>query len=148
MTFFHKFLMPLWLGLGLLNLWFFQPRIVDPNTEYLRYVFIVAIGIWFFFLGWSLKRVSIYGDKLYISNFRREIVVPLSEIVDVRGNVFLKPQRVTIYLRNPTEFGTKIKFIAPHRWFSFWSVDPIVDELRTLACSQTTSSSLTPPPLR
>lgn len=100
--------------------------------------------IWLY---WPLKQVSIYGDKLYVSNFRREIAVPISEIVDVRGNILARePQRVTIYLRNPTEFGSKIIFIAQHRWFGGWSTHPIVDELLSLASTQDTSGYLTPPP--
>ena len=146
-TFLHKFLIAPGCVLGLLNMWISSTWGADPRMEpSFFYVLSIVLTAWFFWLGWPLKKVSIYGDKLYVSNYRREIAVPLSDIDDVRGNVFTDPQRVTIYLRNETEFGSKIVFLATHRRFSFWSTHPIVDELRYLATKQQSSGFLSPPP--
>jgi hypothetical protein len=106
-------------------------------------VVFVALSLW---IGLPAKKVSIHGDKLYVSNFRREIAVPVSEIVNVRGNILTDPQRITLYLRNPTEFGSKIIFLAKYRWFGRWSTHPIVEELLALARSQPTGVISPPPP--
>jgi hypothetical protein len=96
-------------------------------------VFVPLFLIYIFWLCVPLKKVSVANNTLYVSNYRKEIAVPLSEIADVRGNRFTEPQRVTIYLRQPSEFGSKIVFMAKHRIFSFYSVHPVVDELKAMA---------------
>jgi len=138
-TFFYKFILPWWFVLGLIDLlWRQRTMFALPNSEtgYIA-VMLVGFSVWMIWLGWPLQKVSIFGDKLYVSNFRKEIAIPISEIVDVRGNIWVDPQRVTIYLRNETEFGSKIRFLAKYRWFGRWSTHPIVNELLDLARSQT-----------
>jgi len=145
LTFFHKFIVPVGVFLSLIDILFRSDfRRIDPNTPP-YFIPIMAATVWMLWLGWPLKKVSIFGDKLYVSNFRKEVVVPISEIVNVRGNILTEPQRVTIYLRNETEFGRKIVFIAKYRWFSFWSKHPVVDELLQMARSQTENGFPTRP---
>ena len=113
-TFFYKFILPWWFVLGLIDLlWQQMVTFALPNSEtgYIS-VMLVGFSVWMIWLGWPAKKVSIFGDKLYVSNFRKEIAIPISEIVDVRGNIWVDPQRVTIYLRNETEFGSKISLSA------------------------------------
>lgn len=148
LTFFHKFILPLWFILGVTDIlyWSGNTRKIGPDTEpYFLPLMLIGFCIWTLWLGWPLKKVSIFGDKLYVSNFRKEIAVPISEIVNVRGNILTDPQRVTIYLRNETEFGSKIRFIAKYRWFACWTKHPIVNELLDMAGSQTETQYLTPP---
>ena len=148
LTLFHKFILPLWFVLGLIDVLFGWSGTLyaDPNmpVTVLPYI-LLGFCIWSFWLGWPLKKVSIVGDKLYVSNFRKEIAVPITEIVNVRGNILTDPQRVTIYLRNETEFGSKIIFIAKYRWFASWSKHPIVNELLEIARSQHQTGFLTRP---
>ncbi|HEY2846354.1 MAG TPA: hypothetical protein VGI80_00965 [Pyrinomonadaceae bacterium] len=150
LTFFHKFVAPALFAFGLINMFLIygRARYADPNGPYIVPIFSVAILAWTIYLSWGLKKVSIYGDKLYVSNYRREIAVPLSEIIAVDGNIWTRPQRITIRFRTPTEFGSKIVFLAKYRWFNGWSIDPIVDQLRSLADSQSFTGYLTPPPPR
>ena len=138
-TFFYKFILPWSFVLGLIDLlWRQRTMFALPSSE-TAYIAIMLVGfcVWMIWLGWPLKKVSIFGDKLYVSNFRKEIAIPISEIVDVRGNIWVDPQRVTIYLRNETEFGSMIRFLAKYRLFDRWSTHPIVNELLDLARSQT-----------
>ena len=148
LTIFHKFILPAWFGIGLIQMVLWEnPRRFDPNMPpYFTLIIVVAFLAWSLWLGSPLKKLSIFGDKLYVSNYRREIAIPISEIINVRGNILTDPQRITIYLRNPTEFGSKIIFVAKYRWFGRWSTHPIVEELLALANSQTSSGFLTPPP--
>jgi hypothetical protein len=147
LTFFYKFILPAIFAIGLINtLLTGNARNLDPTMPP---YFVPVIGLvflaWSLWLGWPVKKVSIFGDKLYVSNYRGEIAVPISEIVDVRGNILSDSQRITIYLRNETEFGSKIVFLATYRWSGRWSTHPIVEELLALANSQTEGGFLTPP---
>ena len=67
-----------------------------------------------------LKEVSVDDDFLYVSNYRKEIAIPLSEIYDVTENVWVNIHPVTIHLRSPSEFGDKIVFMPTTRFFAFF----------------------------
>lgn len=83
-----------------------------------------------------LKEVSVDDDFLYVSNYLKEISIPLSEIYDVTENVWINIHPVTIHLRSPSEFGNDIVFMPTHRFFAFFSSHPVVDELKELARSK------------
>lgn len=89
---------------------------------------IVMFSFWFW-MSLGLKKVSVDDRNLYVSNYRTEITIPLTEVSDVREFLLSEPRRVTIYLRSPTVFGSKIVFLATYRAFAFLSPHPIVDEL-------------------
>ena len=108
-------------------------------------IIIAGFWAWNVWLWWQIKKVGIFGDKLYVSNYLKEIAIPISEIQDVRGWLLTDPQVVTIYLRNESEFGSKIRFLATYRWFGGWSTHPIVNELLDMARSQTETGFLTRP---
>lgn len=100
---------------------------------------------WFFLLMWiagsafvywnciRLKEVSADDNFLYVSNYLREIAIPLSEIRDVTENVWINIHPVTIHLKSPSEFGDKIVFMPKVRFFAFFSSHPVVEELKELA---------------
>ena len=82
----------------------------------------------------GLKRVRIDQRQLYVSNYVKEISIPFGAIVDVEQNRWLNIRPVTIYFREPTEFGDKATFMPKARIrLLFWKVDPVVDELKNLA---------------
>lgn len=83
-----------------------------------------------------LKKVGIDGVSLTVSNYRREITVPLGEIESVTENRWLNYRPVTIHLRHDTGFGRKITFMPKVRPFLLWRSHPIVAELRALADPQ------------
>jgi len=60
-----------------------------------------------------LKRIYIDNDFLYVSNYLREIKIPLSEVRNVDEPDFSSHRRVLIWLHSPTEFGNKIVFMPP-----------------------------------
>jgi succinate dehydrogenase hydrophobic anchor subunit len=103
------------------------------------FVIVMAIGCVLFF-PWvaagclHLKRVTLTDDALRISNYRRQIVVPLREVASV-AHARLGVRAIIVRFAHETEFGAEIRFL-PRRTFSsvgggglFWS-SAIVDRLR------------------
>lgn len=83
-----------------------------------------------------LKRVRMDGINLYISNYFREIRVPLAAVGDVTENRWINYHPVTIHFRRPTGFGKRITFMPTARLFSSWSSHPVVEELRQAAAQR------------
>ena len=97
-------------------------------------VWIVGAASWWWW-GGQWKRVRLDERALYVSNFRKEIRVPLTDIEEVTQSRWIKGQPVTIRFRTETEFGTRITFMPKVRLFWFWRTHPIVAELRDLGLS-------------
>jgi hypothetical protein len=68
------------------------------------------------------------GDALLIRNGSQHEQVLLSEITNVSYSQLVNPPRVTLSLRNPGVFGSKISFCAPVRFMPF-STSPVIDKL-------------------
>jgi len=79
-----------------------------------------------------LKTIDVDDHNLYISNFTKEISLPLSEILNVTQNRWLRGELVTIHLKSASEFGKKILFLPRFRFFPFGQ-HPVVRELKALA---------------
>ena len=106
----------------------------DPLQSKWLYLALWIFGSLFFYrmLG-RLKRVVLDGADLRISNFRREIVVPLRDVEEITENRGGHGRTVTLRLRKRTEFGDSVVFMPRMRAFPlFWS-HPIVAELRAAA---------------
>ena len=138
--FFPILWIPIW-GVGVLTMFLGDdPKGPDPPAKWMFVVF------WFVgtaFTCWSgirLKEVSVDDDFLYVSNYLKEISVPLSQIYDVTENVWVNSHPVTIHLNSPSEFGDKIVFMPTTRFFAFFSSHPVVKELKELARSKNRSA--------
>jgi hypothetical protein len=143
-TLWAKFVFPvLVLGFGLgttILLW--SDGLVDRNgaipPPQVKFVFLSVWVLGMTFILWTsagLKRVRMDERQLHVSNYVREIDVPFSAIIDVRQNRWLNSRPITIYFREPTEFGDKATFM-PERRIQFWQflrLDPVVNELKQLA---------------
>jgi hypothetical protein len=97
-------------------------------------VWIAGAASWWWW-GGQWKKVRLDETALYISNFRKEIRVPLTEIEEVTQNRWIKGQPVTIRFRTETGFGTRITFMPKVRMLGFWRTHPIVAQLQNLALS-------------
>jgi uncharacterized membrane protein YbhN (UPF0104 family) len=132
LTFLYKFIfVTVWsggFGLGTVAMF------LSPKPEAMRWQFAAAwaIGTAFLLPLARLKRVKLDGATLVISNYRRDITVPVSEIADARQNLFLSPRPVTITFRKETPFGNAVTFM-PRASFRLFSEDDIVTRLRSLA---------------
>ena len=95
--------------------------------------------VWFVFLGGmytisglfgaSLKEVSLQGDTLVISDYRRTVEVSLRDVERVKGSHPIASDRITLYFRHPTEFGSRVDFFPRLRWPLSWKEHPLVREL-------------------
>lgn len=101
----------------------------DEKWQFLAMTLVGALVLWRTCM--PLKRVELDQHSLYISNFQKEIVVPLAEVVEVKENRWIDPRPVTIRFRSHTDFGQSITFMPETVWFLFFSPHPIVQELRS-----------------
>jgi len=92
----------------------------------------VAIG-WLLWFSSRLKWVSIDENTLYVAGTRKEIEIPFSEVALVKSSFMQRPKLITLVLKSPSTFGSKILFVPEQRVFeSLRSGHPLVNELRTL----------------
>lgn len=82
------------------------------------------------------KKVAVDERFLYVSNYRKEIKIPFSEIADVTEIKWIRTRPITIHLKNDTEFGRKIVFMPKFSGFRIFADNPFVAELQELAANQ------------
>ena len=104
-----------------------------PPPEIMRWVFLSVLlsGIISIYR-WCLPLVQVVmtDRELRISNYRREIVVPLSDVDKVTENRWIGNYPVTVRFVRRTDFGHSVVFMPEARSFAFFSSHPIVVELR------------------
>jgi len=139
-TFFAKVVFPVvWIGgfsIGTIALFAAERMTARPAPPGMPWVFLGATLLGSAAIYWycvRLKRVDIDGDSLFVSNYRREIVVPLADVDGVTENRWVNMHPVTIHLRRDTEFGRSITFMPKIQWFLFLRSHPVVAELRLAA---------------
>ena len=83
----------------------------DPRNVSLRktilYFLVAGFASWWVGL---YKRVSIEGDTLFVSNYIKEIRVPLADVERVKGPDLSTAHEIAIVLRAPSALGRKIRF--------------------------------------
>src|SRR3954466_1453905 len=145
LTLFYKFILLPMISIGAIVFLGWAVTTIPGTMPFFVFIWIPACIIWATYMSWPIKKVSLAGDKLYISNFFKEIAVPVTEIMDVRERYQIKPRRIVIYFRHPTEFGDKVVFYAPIQPRFYFSEHPLVGELLDLARSHTETGFLTRP---
>jgi len=101
-------------------------------------LWLIVSAVFYAMLG-PLKRVRFDGTHLWISNWRREIVVPVSEVVDVYQQKWLSTSPVTITFASRSEFGESVQYMPPFS-FGMWGEDPEVTMLREIATASRAAS--------
>ena len=98
-----------------------------------------------YWCGIRLKKVTLDGDVLLISNFRKEIAISLIDLERVSDSILMNPELVWLRFRRPTEFGTKIVFMPTWRSFSGWfTPHAIVKALENLIEQASTGAQVVP----
>jgi len=125
-------------GIATLNLWLgnFLGRTGAPPPDATKWKFLIGWVFGSAFILWTnsgLKRVRVDSENLYVSNYLREISVPLTMITDVTENRWLSIHPVTVHFGSMTGFGQRITFMPPLQYFGLWRTHPVVAELRRLA---------------
>ncbi|HVF48571.1 MAG TPA: hypothetical protein VNA19_00710 [Pyrinomonadaceae bacterium] len=132
-TFFKKFIYPvLWMVWVMLVI---STKGADAFSQWGYVLLGTILSIYIYRHIIRLKAVSVDDDFLYVSDYLREISVPLSEIGDVTQGSWPNNQLIKIRLNSPSEFGTEIAFMPTVRFFNFGS-HPVVDELRELVAEK------------
>jgi hypothetical protein len=68
------------------------------------------------------------GAMLIVRDKGREDRIALSNIMNVSYSPLINPPRVTLTLRQPSNFGTEISFTAPIRFVPF-AKSPVIEDL-------------------
>jgi hypothetical protein len=140
-TFWMKFVFPtIWISMfGLATLALFLGALRGPDNspppEDMKWGFLAAWVGGTAFIYWAsarLKKVRIADSALYVSNYLKEVRIPLDAVADVTENRWINIHPVTIHLRTTTDFGDRITFMPKIRIFG-WRSHPVVAELRGLA---------------
>src|SRR5262245_25198652 len=104
-TFYFKFIFPpFWIGLCGLAVLSSYPHLDIKGFPIIFFLWIAVSA----FIYWScirLKKVGVDENYLYVSNYLKEISVPVSQITDVTENVWINSHPVTIHFQFSTEFG-------------------------------------------
>ena len=75
------------------------------------FMFILPWMIFIFWLGLSIKSVAIDDSALYVSNYFKEVRIPLAEMGEIREARWMRPNLVTVVLKSSCKFGDKIRFV-------------------------------------
>ena len=98
---------------------------------------------WEFLVGWlagsvflvwwcgRIKRVQMDDEALYVSTYRSDARIPLTEVDRITESRWCNPPTVTIHLQPLSPYGDRIVFIPKTRWWPFCT-HPIVAELQSL----------------
>ena len=135
-TFLYKWVFPIfWFGLLLLFLVF--GLIGALRSERFPSLLFLIVPLLMMAFGYFIMKKLIFdlvdevvdlGDALMIRNGDRQERVALSDIVNVSYSSFVNPPRVTLSLRTPGVFGSRVSFCAPIRLMPF-STSPVIDAL-------------------
>lgn len=139
-TFFYKFALPvIWIGgfAGSTLAMFIASDSFkgDGDIREFRMVFLVMTTLGSVALYWfcmRLKKVRLKEGTLLISNFRKEVKIPLRDVERVSGSILMHPELVWLRFRRSTELGTKVVFMAKSRFSLGLTRHPVVEELKQL----------------
>lgn len=132
-TFFYKIILPVFLlicSAVLPAAVYLYDRKNNSVAAVFVFVFLLMSAALIFLMTKATKKLSLDNSFLYVSNYRKEIAVPLSNIEKILWFGDMRP--TMIYLKTPSEFGRKINFY-PNIKATSWESNPIVEELKELA---------------
>jgi hypothetical protein len=124
--------------LGFLSLWVLISIVAVAQSQHFDWLSLLfpifGVGLLFvayLFIGRS-RKVELVGDVFVVSSGSRTVEIPIHDVEAVGGSRFVNPERMWLDLRRPTEFGSRIHFLPPQRWFNVFSQHPLVAELRSI----------------
>jgi hypothetical protein len=110
------------------------PNAVPPSD--MRWSFLAITLLGGLFLYWvcgRLKKVTLSGDAVLVSNFFQTARLPLADVIRVSASRLLSPETVWLRLARPSSFGTSIAFIPRRRFTLGLTEHPIAAEIRRSA---------------
>jgi hypothetical protein len=120
LTTFYKFIEPLF-GVMIVAVilfgGFFPPEIpMTVKSIFITFAIGSSIAMWFF--SWPLKKVSIEGETLLVSDYFQDTMVPIGNIDRVEESYAFRRRRIILYLKEPCQFGERIVFVPKMRFDS------------------------------
>lgn len=91
----------------------FSEKVFDAGKLVLFILFALISSFFVHFMLGKLKNVFLDGNSLVVSNFFRQIRIPLSEVSHVDNPDLSSLRRIKIILHKPSEFGEEIVFAPP-----------------------------------
>jgi len=101
-----------------------------PSDALVGTLIAVAATVFFSWWGARLKRISVDHHNFYVADLIKEISIPLADIAGV--NALQGGWPVIVRLKEKSEFGRTILFLAKWQPFLLGSPHPILEELRHL----------------
>lgn len=119
-TTFYKIIFPaLWLaGFGFASVVLLQGGGTPPPSLGVRLLFpaIWCAGVGaFYWYCFPLKYVWLGPATVTVAGLFRKTEIPLADIERVGGTVFLNPETITLTLKRPSVFGSRIRFMPKMR---------------------------------
>jgi hypothetical protein len=134
-TFLHKRVFPVF-WFGSLAVFVAIALVAGPGTQGQSLLFLV-VPIFMAVFGYVIMKLLVFdlvdevwddGAALIVRDKGREDRIALSNIVNVSYSPLINPPRVTLMLRQPSNFGAEITFSAPVRLFPF-TKSPVIEDL-------------------
>jgi len=132
LTIFHKFIEPI-IGLTIVVTLLFSdffPTDIPVIVKYIFYILAIAGFIASCYFFWPLKKVTLDGETLWVSDFFQDIMIPISNIVRIEESRAFNRRRIILHLKESNEFGEKIIFIPkrkfdPYQLKCYYSEKPL-----------------------
>lgn len=134
-TFFAKRVFPI-IWFGFLALFFLGPLAARKSTPSLP-VAVFLVPAFMAVFGYFLMKKLVFdladevldaGDALVVRFGSEQERIPLSEIINVSYTYMVNPNRVTLTLRTPGQFGKEVSFSPPARFVPF-AKNPMISDL-------------------
>ena len=134
-TFLHKRIFPVF-WFGLLAVFVAVALIAGPRDQWQSLIFLI-VPIFMAVFGYVIMKRLVFdlvdevwddGSALIVRNKGQDDRIALSNIMNVSYSPLINPPRVTLTLRQPSNFGTEISFSAPVRFMPF-TKSPVVEDL-------------------
>ncbi len=87
--------------------------IQNPKFGYFPAVFWAAACAFLVWWTTPIKKVSLRGDEFVVSNYLKEVPVPVSTLVKLREDRWNRTPNIALYFNPPTAFGRKIRIVVP-----------------------------------
>lgn len=134
-TFLHKRVFPVF-WFGLLAVFLAVALIAGPGDRWQSLIFVI-VPIFMAVFGYVIMKKlvldlvdEVWDDDsaLIVRNKGQEDRIALSNIMNISYSPLINPPRVTLMLRQPSNFGSEISFSAPIRLLPF-AKSPLVEDL-------------------
>jgi hypothetical protein len=142
LTYFTKVIFPIvWIvgfGAATAAMWVSNGMPNQTKWAFLAVLIVGALSFWWICA--PLKKVRIDGSTLYVSNYLKEIALPLDIVERITENRWVNFRPVTLYFRRFTDFGDKIVFMPKTQIMLPWRSHPVVDEIKRIVIVATAKS--------